>query len=36
MILVINIVFAQIRISIQSWLSGAGIYACEVGKHGGW
>ena len=32
MILVINIVIAHIAIPIQSSLSGAGFYACEVGK----
>ena len=32
MILVINSVIAQIAIPIQSLLSGAGFYACEVGK----
>ena len=32
MALVINIAITQIAIPIQSSLSGAGVYACEVGK----
>ena len=31
-ILVINIAIVQIAIPIQSSVSGAGFYACEVGK----